>query len=124
MHPRGRARIVHRAREYIRENLTAPISMDELAQVAETSRRTLHRAFLEVLGDTPQRFVRRLRLHRIRRELVSGAGVGRTIGAVARSWGAGTDLGRLAARYQQLFGESPSTTLANRHRRSRSETLL
>lgn len=121
IHPRGRGRIVHRAREYIRENLAAPISIDELAAVAETSRRTLYRAFSDILDDTPQSFARRLRLHGIRSELVSGAGG--TVSAVARSWGAGADLGRLSARYQELFGESPRATLTL-HRELRAHAMI
>jgi AraC-like DNA-binding protein len=124
VHPKGRARIVHRAREYIRENLAAPISLDVLATVTGTSRRTLHRAFSDVIDDTPQNYVRRLRLHRIRRELVLRAEVGCTVSAIAQSWGAGTDLGRLSARYQQLFGESPSTTLAVYRERLRASAPL
>jgi AraC-like DNA-binding protein len=112
IHPRGRARIVHRAREYIRENLAAPISIDALATAAETSRRTLYRAFLEVLDDTPQSYVHRLRLHRIRYELVSAAAARCTVSVIARRWAPGGDMGRLSARYRELFGETPSATLA------------
>lgn len=109
--PIGRARIVHRAREYIRENLAAPISLEALAKAAGTSRRTLYRAFSEVLDDTPQTYVRRLRLHRIRRELIAESEACR-FSAIARRWGTSTDMGRLSGRYQDLFGEKPSATLA------------
>jgi AraC-like DNA-binding protein len=114
---KGRARIVHKAREYIREHLETPISMDDLAKVTGTSRRSIYRAFSEVLDETPKNFVRRLRLHRIRKGLVSGTRRVTTISALARSSGFGTDMGRLAARYQQLFGESPSKTLADHTKR-------
>lgn len=110
--PGGRVHAVHRALEYIREHLAEPITMEALVSVSATPRRTLYRAFTEVLDDTPQNFVRRLRLHRIRHDLVRGLGKPRTVSAIARSWGAGTDLGRFAARYQQLFGEAPSVTMA------------
>ena len=110
--PVGKAHAVHRAIEYIRDNLADPIAIETLVSITQTSRRTLFRAFLEVLDDTPQNFIRRLRLHRIRRDLVRGAGDRHTIADIARSWGAGADLGRLSARYQQLFGENPSVTLS------------
>lgn len=109
--PAGRARIVHRAREYIRENLPAPITLDALAKAAVTSRRTLYRAFSEVLDDTPQNYVRRMRLHRIRRELIA-EGERCRFSAIARRWGGGTDMGRMSRRYQKLFGEKPSATIA------------
>lgn len=124
IHPKGRARIVHRAREYIREHLATPISMDDLAKVAGTSRRSVYRAFSEVLDDTPQNFVRRLRLHRLRSGLVSGTQSVTTISALARSLGSGSDMGRLAARYQQMFGESPSKTLTTRSERLQTSEWL
>lgn len=123
-HPKGNSRFVHRAREYIERNLARAISMNELARVAGTSPRTLYRAFAEVLGDTPQNFMCRLRLHRIRRDLISAARSPSTISAIARSWHAGTDLGRLAGRYQKLFGESPSRTLCVHRARPPSNALL
>lgn len=120
--PRGRARIVRRALDYIRENLAEPLSMEVLVRETETPRRTLYRAFVDILDDTPQGFIRRLRLHRIRRELILGAGRG--IAPVARAWGTGTDLGRMAARYETLFGESPSMTLAARRERLKTGIWL
>jgi AraC-like DNA-binding protein len=110
-HPMGRARIVHCAREYIRENLAAPIKLDDIAAAAETSRRTLSRAFFEVLGDAPGRYVQRLRLHRIRRELASEDEIGCTISLISERWGI-SEPGRMAGWYRKLFGESPSKTLA------------
>ncbi|MGY4472807.1 helix-turn-helix domain-containing protein [Bradyrhizobium sp. USDA 3364] len=111
VHPGGAAEIVLTAREYIRRNLDRPISVDILSEVAGTSRRNLYRVFSEVLGDTPQRYVRRLRLHQIRRELISLSGT-HTVSDAAHNWRMGSDLGRLSRNYRQLFGENPSATLA------------
>lgn len=122
--PRGRARIVHRAREYIHKHLAAPIGMSDLAEATDASTRTLHRAFAEVLEDTPQSYIRRLRLHRIRRELISREGATGTIAAAVMRWGAGSDLGRLSARYRALFGENPSATLAYGRARASENELL
>lgn len=57
----GHARFVKRARAYILEHLTEPISLDDIAHAACASRRTLYRAFADILDDTPQTYVRRLR---------------------------------------------------------------
>lgn len=124
LHPRDSSRLVHRARDYIEQNLVASISTEALALAVGTSPRTLYRAFGEVLGDTPQGFMRRLRLHRIRRELMSAEAGAVTIAAIAQTWHAGTDLGRLSARYQKLFGESPSRTLSINRTRHASNVLL
>lgn len=99
-----------RARAYINENLSHPMSLDEIASAAHTSRRTLCRAFADILDITPQAYVRRLRLHRIRQHLASEAERNCTITIVANNWGI-SELGRFAKWYHDLFGELPSETL-------------
>lgn len=111
----GYSRIVRRARAYIVENLSSPISPDGLAKAAFTSRRTLFRAFAEILDDTPQTYIRRLRLHRIRHDLASEEERVCTIALIANQWGM-SDLGRMAGWYRELFGERPSETAARLHR--------
>ena len=112
--PRGHARIVARARAFIHENLDRPLSIDKIANAAATSHRTLHRAFQIVLDETPYSYVQRLRLHRIRHELVTEAETACTITSVAHRWNI-AELGRFAAWYRDLFGELPSQTLARQH---------
>ena len=109
--------IVRRARAYILEHLAEPISPDTLAQAALTSRRTLFRAFAEILGDTPQIYVMRLRLHRIRHDLASDEERACTVALIANQWGI-SELGRMARRYRDLFGEFPSDTLAKQRPRT------
>jgi transcriptional regulator GlxA family with amidase domain len=106
----GHARIVARAREWLAANLAEPITVDALVAAARTSRRTLHRAFVEVLGETPRDYVLRLRLERIRADLEAAAGNTCTVADIATRWGG--ELGRFAARYRAQFGELPSATLA------------
>jgi transcriptional regulator GlxA family with amidase domain len=116
------ARIVRDARQYIRKNIARPISLEALTTAAHTSPRTLFRAFSEVLGDTPQNYVRRLRLHRIRRELLSKCET--TVSAAAHHWGIGQDMGRFSRNYRNLFGENPSSTLAQGRALRLDDTLL
>lgn len=106
-------RIVERARAFIEANLENPIAVDDLVAAGITSRRTLHRAFLEVLGETPQSYVLKLRLNRIRQDLASPDEAIRTVTMVSHRWGI-AELGKLAARYREQFGELPSETLARR----------
>ncbi|MCP1834842.1 AraC-like DNA-binding protein [Bradyrhizobium sp. USDA 4518] len=110
-HPDLHGKIVERARTYIYDHLSEPISIDELAAAAYASRRTLFRAFSDILDDTPQNYVRRLRLHRIRHDLASDAEKACTIALVANQWGIG-DLGRMSGWYRELFGERPRDTVA------------
>lgn len=107
----GHERIVKRARAYILENLSGPISLGNIARAAITSRRTLFRAFADVLDDTPQTYVRRLRLHRIRHDLASDEERACTIALIANQWGI-SELGRMSGWYRELFGERPSDTLS------------
>jgi AraC-like DNA-binding protein len=112
--PRGHSRIVARARAFIHANLDTSLSIERIAAAAHTSHRTLHRAFQVVLDETPYSYVLKLRLHRIRHELISDAEAVCTITAVANHWGL-SELGRFAAWYRELFGELPSQTLARRN---------
>jgi AraC-like DNA-binding protein len=118
--PVGQAMIVHDARDYIRRHLTSAISVDDIANATQTSPRTLFRAFSEVLGDTPHDYVRRLRLHRIRRELLSNGTT--TVSLAALNWGMAGDLGRLSKHYRDLFGEYPRSTLASVRALQRDDT--
>ena len=106
------AAIVRRARSYIAEHLATPISLDDIAIAAYASRRTLYRAFAEMLNDTPQSYVRRLRLHRIRHDLATDVERACTIALVANQWGM-SELGRMSGWYRELFGERPSETHAH-----------
>jgi AraC-like DNA-binding protein len=123
--PRGLARVVARARAFIHANLDQPLSIDKIANAAATSHRTLHRAFHLVLDETPYSYVQKLRLHRIRHELVTDAEVACTITSVAHRWNV-VELGRFAAWYRDLFGELPSQTLARQHESTlhRDRTML
>jgi AraC-like DNA-binding protein len=106
-------RIVARARAFIHANLDQPLSIEKIANAAATSHRTLHRAFHVVLDETPYSYVQKLRLNRIRRELVTDAEIACTITSVAHRWNI-PEMGRFAAWYRDLFGELPSQTLMRR----------
>lgn len=103
--------IVRRSRDWIEAHLDQKITVDHIAAAAATSRRTLHRAFIEILNGSPISYVQQLRLHRIRRELLAKTEAETTVAMVANHWEI-SELGRLSARYRALFGELPSQTLA------------
>jgi AraC-like DNA-binding protein len=109
----GYYRIVARARAYIDAHLDSPISIDDLVGVAFASRRSLYRAFSETLGETPQSYILKLRLNRIRHDLATPSEALRTVTVVSNQWGI-SELGRLAAYYREHFGELPHETLARR----------
>jgi AraC-like DNA-binding protein len=116
--------IVRRARAYIADHLDEPISLDSVAAAARTSRRTLTRAFCALVEESPTLYARRLRLHRIRHDLVSPEEAVTSIAIIAAKWGAG-EPGRVSGWYRDLFDELPSETrAAYRQRVSRRSPTL
>ena len=105
---RQRQRIVESARSHIDSNLEKRLDIEGLARLVGVSRRTLTRAFQETLGESPQSYIARMRLHRIRSGLLN-IGPQATVAEVSNRWGI-SELGRMAARYRDLFGELPSQT--------------
>lgn len=103
--------IVRRARAYIADHLEEPISLDAVAAAARTSRRTLTRAFCALVEESPTLYARRLRLHRIRHDLVSPEEARTSIAIIAAKWGVG-EPGRVSGWYRELFDELPSETRA------------
>jgi AraC-like DNA-binding protein len=114
--------IVSRCRQHILRNLPTAISVPGLAVAAATSRRTLFRAFQEVLNITPHAYVRLLRLNRFRQELASDWREECTVSVLAQRCGL-IDAGRLAGWYRTLFGENPSQT-RTRNRRHYANSVL
>jgi AraC family ethanolamine operon transcriptional activator len=97
------------------ERLNRPINVDELAAQAGVSRRTLELGFRETLDISPKRYLRSLRLNGLHRDLRRAIPGRTTVTDAATHWGF-VELGRIAVEYRQLFGESPSTTLARDNR--------
>lgn len=86
------------------------IYVSDLCQVAKVSERTLEYAFKEVLGLTPVAFLTNLRLHRVRKELLSAPPGSTTIAHEALRWGF-WHFGDFSHAYNECFGELPSATL-------------
>jgi AraC-like DNA-binding protein len=115
-------KIVQRAQEYVLQNLSSTITIPAIAMAAATSPRTLSRAFTQILDVTPHAYVRLLRLNRIRRDLVSDMVAGKRVSMVAQQWGI-NEFGRLSGWYRNLFGESPSQTLARNRTHNPNDVL-
>src|SRR5690348_1213463 len=106
-------RDVQTALELLRANPAREGSIDELAAAVGVKRRTLEKHFRKFLCRTPVEVRRDLRLERARRDLLR-AQSGVTVTEVALHCGF-NHLGRFAALYRALFGESPSATLERSH---------
>ena len=104
-----RKKLVDRACELMIGHADEPLSILEVCSHLGTSRRKLNYSFQDVLGTTPVKYLRALRLNGVRRGLRDAA-KGVTVQDVAAHWGF-WHLGQFAQDYKRLFGELPSTTL-------------
>ncbi len=107
--PQGnRQAIARAARALVRESHEELPSVADLCRHTGASLRTLEYAFQECVGVSPSRYLKTVRLERVRRALLdSGPGV--RVGDIANRWGF-WHLGQLAADYRRRFGELPSET--------------
>jgi len=104
-----RLRLVRRAEAFLDAHLTQPVQIARLCAATGASMKTLERAFLEIHGVTPKRFLTALRMSRARRTLLAGAKDRLSVAQVAVDCGV-FHLGRFAVEYRSLYGESPSAT--------------
>ncbi len=100
---------VVRAERYMRENYALPISINDLANNAGVSPRTLSSAFRRFRGVSPMERLREFRLEQVRFALCDGSAV--TVAHAAAMAGF-PHAGRFSEIYRQHFGESPNLTLA------------
>ena len=104
-------RHIERVRNYVLDNITADITIDELANVCQISRKSLYNLFEKEAGLTPSVYVRRLKLESAYSELKNNEHI-RNVTQVALKYGF-TNLGRFSAQYREQIGELPSQTLRN-----------
>ncbi|MFJ6987336.1 MULTISPECIES: helix-turn-helix domain-containing protein [unclassified Streptomyces] len=110
---RGTAAPLHvrRAEEYIHAHLAEPLTVGDIADHARVSTRSLYASFRQHRDMAPMALVRRLRLERVRHELLAAEPGSVTVTEVAFRCGFG-HLGEFSAAYRRQFGEVPSATLA------------
>lgn len=95
--------------DYMRAHLDAPITNELLAEMTGVSLRTLYNSFKKFRGVSPMRYLKDLRMEKVREELLDTGKI-RNVTTVATRWGF-FELGRFAAEYRKRYGESPSDTL-------------
>lgn len=95
---------LRKALAYLHENIEDPITVEELADHAEVSRRWLEYEFRSVLGETPYQYVRRQRLIRAKRLLSDEPNA--KIYQIAQRTGF-SSVKQLTVAFQQAFGATP-----------------
>lgn len=103
----ARQRVVQRACDQVLARPEQPVTLLDLCRAVGASPRKLDYCFRDVLGHSPAKYLRALRLNAVRRELKRSAGA--TVLDVAARWGF-WHMGAFAADYKRQFGELPSAT--------------
>ncbi|MBN2607009.1 MAG: helix-turn-helix domain-containing protein [Thiotrichales bacterium] len=110
-----RKAVVDRVKAYLNEcRNDVPVTITELCEIAYVSRRTLQYSFETILGCSPLKFLRTMRLNQVRRALKE-AKEDQSIADIASYWGF-WHAGQFSKDYKQLFGETPSETTHRSHR--------
>ncbi|WP_169708809.1 helix-turn-helix domain-containing protein [Trinickia terrae] len=99
------SREIRRAEIFIRANLSRDLSLEEVAEAAGVSVRTLQASFKRDHDVSPMRYLRDLRLDVAREQILAGA----TVAEAAFDCGI-PHPGRFAQYYRSRFGHLPSTT--------------
>lgn len=101
--------IVNRVRDRVLASPLCPPTIGEICQELRISRRSLNYAFTRLLGITPVRYMRNIRLNRVRAALINEDPARATIADIALRWGF-WHLSLFSRYYRELFGELPSQT--------------
>ncbi|NVK71898.1 AraC family transcriptional regulator [Marinomonas sp. CT5] len=104
-----RKKVVDVARQFLDQHLDEPVTVTQLCEITNVSRRTLQYSFESILGVSPIQYLRISRLNGVRRSLVQAKN-GQAVSDIAAQWGF-WHLSQFAKDYKQLFGEQPSQTL-------------
>jgi AraC-like DNA-binding protein len=95
---------------YIETHADECLTPESLARVGYMSVRTLHAAFQYALGESPMAYVRRIRLSKVRAELLRSDPETVRVSDIAVRWGF-YHQSRFAQQYREQFNELPSSTL-------------
>jgi AraC-like DNA-binding protein len=102
-------RHIKRAVEFMKTNMSQPLSLEEIARAVSVSPRTLQQGFMRFKMTTPMTFLHHLRLDAVHQDLMKACSP-QSVSDIAGKCGF-THLSRFAADYRKRFGRLPSQTL-------------
>ena len=106
---RGHLKIIDRFEDVLAAHTGQQLKMSKLCAAIGATERTVRTCCEEFLGMSPNRYFRLRRLNLVHAALQRSA-PSTTVEELARRYGF-SELGRFAALYRAVFGETPSTTL-------------
>jgi AraC-like DNA-binding protein len=102
--------IISRFEEFLEVRRGQPVYLVDICKAIGVSERTLRAACQDQFGMSPTRYLWLRRMYLARRRLGQAAGAAISVTEIAMANGF-WELGRFAAEYRSLFGETPSMTL-------------
>jgi AraC-like DNA-binding protein len=120
----GIKRLCDAATTLMRRRLASPVPVPRIAAELGVSERFLQVAFRQELHTTPSARFKQLRLEAVHDALLRLGPRDSTITQVAADVGGFFHLGRFASEYLEMFGELPSSTLANKGSAARGTTSV
>lgn len=108
--PSNRYQLVKLAVDYIDIYCSGSIRIGAMCAELGTTQKTLERAFLQLYGVTPKRYLDFARLTKARRSLLQARQATRPIADIATECGI-NHLSRFASQYRTTYGELPSQTV-------------
>lgn len=112
--------ILSKSLMFINSNIDRPIRMADLCNHTKMSERNLRYIFRELVGLSPIKFVKNLKLNKVRKDLFN-IPPHTEINVIANKWGF-SHSGQFAADYKRLFGEYPSETMKKPETQPNSKT--
>jgi len=100
---------VERVRRFIHEHLAESMTLAELCEHAHLQARSLEYGFRDLVGLSPFKYIKMLRLAEVRRRLQTSNPAERSVSELALDCGF-CHLSQFAADYKRVFLESPSAT--------------
>ncbi len=103
---------IRQAEEYMREKATEAITLQDVADNVGISLKTLHNGFQKYRKNSPNKFLKSLRLDLVRKDLIAAkySNSKTTVTEIALRWGF-IHLSHFSESYYEKFGELPSITL-------------
>lgn len=99
----GSAHRIARVVSHLERHYTEPLDVKDIAQQAGMSHSSLHEHFKRATSLSPIQFVKRLRLHEARAQLLAGRGASEAAFAVAYS-----SPSQFSREFRRMFGQAPS----------------
>lgn len=103
-------RLLSRALDYIHSESTQTLTVSSIVSNIHASSRSIQYCFSELLGMSPKKYLVRLRLNEIRKELNKSSPNDQTITNIANKYGV-VNIGRFKQDYENFFNETPRETL-------------